>query len=149
MGIKSSKTTTPERIIETKQKDIDLNESSLRPKTLQDYVGQELLKKHLSVSIASAKMRKASLEHILFYGPPGLGKTTLSNILASEMGTHLRVTAGPAIEKQSDLVSILSNLETGDILFIDEIHRLRPQIEEILYTAMEDFVIDIMVGKGT
>ena len=148
MGIKSSKQ-EPQRIIEPKQKDIDFAENSLRPKTLQDYVGQEQLKKHLWVSIASAKLRKASLEHILFYGPPWLGKTTLSNILAFEMGTHLRVTSGPAIEKQSDLVSILSNLETGDILFIDEIHRLRPQIEEILYTAMEDFVIDIMVGKWT
>lgn len=148
MGIKSSKQES-QRIIEPKQKDIDFAENSLRPKTLQDYVGQEQLKKHLSVSIASAKMRKASLEHILFYGPPWLGKTTLSNILAFEMGTHLRVTSGPAIEKQSDLVSILSNLEAWDILFIDEIHRLRPQIEEILYTAMEDFVIDIMVGKWT
>ncbi len=149
MGIQSSKTKTPERIIEAKEKDIDLSDVNLRPKTLQDYVGQELLKKHLSVSIASAKLRKASLEHILFYGPPWLGKTTLSNILSSEMGTHLRVTSGPAIEKQSDLVSILSNLEIWDILFIDEIHRLRPQIEEILYTAMEDFVIDIMVWKWT
>lgn len=149
MGIKSSKTKNPERIIEPKEKEMDLSDVSLRPKTLQDYVGQDLLKKHLSVSIASAKLRKASLEHILFYGPPGLWKTTLSNILASEMGTHLRVTSWPAIEKQSDLVSILSNLETWDILFIDEIHRLRPQIEEILYTAMEDFVIDIMVGKWT
>lgn len=101
------------------------------------------------VSISSARIREESLDHILFYGPPGLGKTTLSNIIANEMQTHLRSTSGPAIEKQSDLVSILSNLEQGDILFIDEIHRLRPQVEEILYTAMEDFVIDIMVGSGT
>lgn len=149
MGIKSSKTTKPERVIETTQKDIDLNEASLRPKTLADYVGQEQIKKHLWVSIASARMRNAALEHILFYGPPGLGKTTLSNIIASEMGSNLKITSGPAIEKQADLVSILSNIENWDILFIDEIHRLRPQIEEILYTAMEDFVIDIIVGKGT
>lgn len=121
----------------------------LRPKKLDSYIGQELLKKHLMVAISSAKIRKEPLEHLLFYGPPGLGKTTLSNIIAHEMDSHLRTTSGPAIEKQSDLVSILSNLEEGDILFIDEIHRLRPQVEEILYTAMEDFQIDIMVGSGT
>lgn len=149
MWIKSSQTKSPERIVETTQKDIDINENSLRPKTLQDYVGQEQIKKHLWVSIASAKLRNASLEHILFYGPPGLWKTTLSNIIACEMGWNLKITSGPAIEKQADLISILSNIEPGDILFIDEIHRLRPQIEEILYTAMEDFVIDIIVGKGT
>lgn len=149
MWIKSSQTKSPERIVETTQKDIDINENSLRPKTLQDYVGQEQIKKHLWVSIASAKLRNASLEHILFYGPPGLWKTTLSNIIAHEMWGNLKITSGPAIEKQADLISILSNIEPGDILFIDEIHRLRPQIEEILYTAMEDFVIDIIVGKGT
>ncbi len=124
-------------------------QNTFRPKNLENYIGQETLKKHLQVSISSAKIRGESLEHILFYGPPGLGKTTLSTILASEMESHLRTTSGPAIEKQSDLVSILSNLEEGDILFIDEIHRLRPQVEEILYTAMEDFQIDIMVGSGT
>lgn len=149
MALKSTKIQKPERIIETVQKDIDVSESSLRPKTLTDYVGQEMIKKHLSVSIASAKMRNASLEHILFYWPPGLWKTTLSNIIASEMWSNLKITSGPAIEKQADLVSILSNIEAWDILFIDEIHRLRPQIEEILYTAMEDFVIDIMVWKWT
>lgn len=149
MALKSTKTKIPERVIETTAKDIDLNEASLRPKVLADYVGQEMIKKHLSVSIASAKMRNASLEHILFYWPPGLGKTTLSNIIASEMWSNLKVTSGPAIEKQADLVSILSNIEAWDILFIDEIHRLKPQIEEILYTAMEDFVIDIVVGKWT
>lgn len=149
MALKSTKTQKPARIIETVQKDIDLSEASLRPKTLTDYVGQEMIKKHLSVSITSAKMRNASLEHILFYWPPGLWKTTLSNIIASEMWSNLKITSGPAIEKQADLVSILSNIEAWDILFIDEIHRLRPQIEEILYTAMEDFVIDIMVWKGT
>ena len=121
----------------------------LRPKTLENYIGQSQIKKHLTVAINSAKIRGNPLEHILFYGPPGLGKTTLSNILAHEMQSHLRTTSGPAIEKQSDLVSILSNLEAGDILFIDEIHRLRPQVEEILYTAMEDFHLDIMVGAGT
>lgn len=149
MWIKSTKTQKPERIIESTQKDIDLNEFSLRPKTLQDYVGQELLKKHLSVSIASAKVRNTSLEHVLFYGPPWLWKTTISNIIANEMNSNLKITSGPAIEKQADLVSILSNIESGDILFIDEIHRLKPQIEEILYTAMEDFAIDIIVWKWT
>lgn len=149
MWIQSSKTKKPDRVIEASSKEIDLNENSLRPKTLWEYVGQEQIKKHLSVSIASAKLRNASLEHILFYGPPGLGKTTLSNIIASEMWSNLKITSGPAIEKQADLVSILSNIESWDILFIDEIHRLKPQIEEILYTAMEDFVIDIVVGKWT
>lgn len=149
MWIKSSKTKSPDRVVEASSKDIDINENSLRPKTLWEYVGQEQIKKHLWVSIASAKIRWACLEHLLFYGPPGLGKTTLSNIIASEMGSNLKITSGPAIEKQADLVSILSNIESGDILFIDEIHRLKPQIEEILYTAMEDFVIDIVVGKWT
>ncbi len=121
----------------------------LRPTSLEDYVGQDLIKKHLWVSIWACKIRKCPLDHMLFYGPPGLWKTTISNIIAVEMQANLRSTSGPAIEKQSDLVSILSNLEEGDILFIDEIHRLRPQVEEILYTAMEDFVIDIMVGSGT
>lgn len=149
MAIQSSKKKTSERVIEAKEKEIDLNDSNLRPKTLQEYVGQDQIKKHLWVSITSARIRGVSLEHILFYGPPGLGKTTLSNIIAGEMGSNLKVTSWPAIEKQADLVSILSNLETWDILFIDEIHRLKPQIEEILYTAMEDFIIDIIVGKGT
>lgn len=150
MWIKSSvKEQKPNRVIDTKQKDVDFNENSLRPKTLQDYVGQTQLKKHLWVSIASAKVRKTSLEHILFYGPPGLWKTTLCNIIANEMQANIKTTSGPAIEKQADLVSILSNLESWDILFIDEIHRLRPQIEEVLYTAMEDFVIDIVVWKWT
>ena len=149
MWIKSSKEPKVQRIIEPKAKEIDLNEASLRPKNLWDYVGQELLKKHLSVSIASAKVRNTSLEHLLFYWPPGLWKTTLSNIIALEMWSNLKITSGPAIEKQSDLVSILSNIETWDILFIDEIHRLKPQIEEVLYTAMEDFAIDIIVWKWT
>ena len=139
------------RIISSKEKNIDKWEyqNILRPKKIEDYVWQPLIKKHLMVSISSAKIREESLDHILFYGPPGLGKTTISSIIATEMETSLRSTSGPAIDKQSDLVSILSNLEENDILFIDEIHRLRPQIEEILYTAMEDFSIDIMVGSWT
>jgi holliday junction DNA helicase RuvB len=151
--ISSSKQDEPksERIItpEVKSGDSSISENILRPKMLRDYVGQEIMKKHLSVSIESAKKRKAPLDHIIFYGPPGLGKTTIANIIANEMGSHIKSSSGPAVEKQSDIVSILSNLEEGDILFIDEIHRLRPQIEEILYTAMEDFSVDIMVGTGT
>lgn len=139
------------RIVTSKEKQTDTfqQQNAFRPKTLENYIGQSNLKKHLSVAISSAKIRKQPLEHVLFYGPPGLWKTTLSSILAHEMESQLRTTSWPAIEKQSDLVSILSNLEAGDILFIDEIHRLRPQVEEILYTAMEDFEIDIMVGSGT
>ncbi|PID86428.1 Holliday junction branch migration DNA helicase RuvB [Candidatus Gracilibacteria bacterium] len=148
--IKSAFENNSERIVSSSKTQMDKAASNtLRPKKLSEYVGQESIKKHLSVSISSAKIRGESIEHILFYGPPGLGKTTLSNIIASEMGTSLKSSSGPAIEKQSDLVSILSNLEKGDILFIDEIHRLRPQVEEILYTAMEDNEIDIMVGSGT
>jgi len=147
----SSDAQTPERVVSPKEKNWDSTvfQNGFRPKTLENYVWQDTIKKHLMVSISSAKIRGECLEHIMFYGPPGLGKTTLSNILAHEMESHLRTTSGPAIEKQSDLVSILSNLESGDILFIDEIHRLRPQVEEILYTAMEDFQIDIMVGSWT
>lgn len=143
--------TKAKRVVSPEEKTTDIlgNVNTFRPKTLESYIGQKNIKKHLSVSISSAKIRSEALEHVLFYGPPGLGKTTLSNILAHEMESSLRTTSGPAIEKQSDLVSILSNLEEGDILFIDEIHRLRPQVEEILYTAMEDFQIDIMVGSGT
>ncbi len=151
--ISSSQTDTSssERVVSPEEKKGESIpfQNSFRPKSLENYIGQKTLKKHLQVSISSAKIRGESLEHILFYGPPGLGKTTLSTILATEMESHLRTTSGPAIEKQSDLVSILSNLEEGDILFIDEIHRLRPQVEEILYTAMEDFHLDIMVGSGT
>ena len=147
----SSDNKKAERVIspEEKKGDGQVFHNTFRPKSLEGYIGQESLKKHLQVSISSAKIREEALEHVLFYGPPGLWKTTLSNILAHEMETHLRTTSGPAIDKQSDLVSILSNLEEGDILFIDEIHRLRPQVEEILYTAMEDYQIDIMVGSWT
>ena len=151
MVIESSKDTGKDRIVSPSEKQSDTGKISniLRPLKLEDYVGQKSIKKHLDVSIRSSKMRGKPMDHALFYGPPGLGKTTLSNIIAHEMETNLKSTSGPAIEKQSDLVSILSNLESGDILFIDEIHRLRPQVEEILYTAMEDFEIDIMVGSGT
>ncbi len=149
--IESSTKKEKSRIVTSKEKTIDKWEyqNILRPKKIADYVGQPLIKKHLMVSISSAKIREESLDHILFYGPPWLWKTTISNIISTEMDTSLRSTSGPAIEKQSDLVSILSNLEENDILFIDEIHRLRPQIEEILYTAMEDFSIDIMVWSWT
>ncbi len=134
---------------EEKEIDTSWQENALRPKLLEDYIGQETIKKHLQVSIQSAKIRNKPLEHVIFYWPPGLWKTTLANIIAHEMGVSIKSSSGPAIEKQSDIVSILSNLEDGDILFIDEIHRLKPQIEEILYTAMEDFCVDIMVGTGT
>lgn len=140
---KNPHTSPKEQIWEREQWNI------FRPKNLESYIGQNQIKTHLRVSIDSAKIRSMPLEHVLFYGPPGLGKTTLSGILAHEMKSHLRSTSGPAIEKQSDLVSLLSNLQEGDILFIDEIHRLRPQVEEILYTAMEDYEIDIMVGTWT
>ena len=123
-------------------------ESSLRPKSLDDYIGQEKVKENLKVYIDAAKMRNDPLDHVLLYGPPGLGKTTLSNIIANEMGVNIGVTSGPAIEKTGDLVALLTSLEKGDVLFIDEIHRLSRTIEEILYPAMEDFAVDIIIGKG-
>ena len=123
-------------------------ESSLRPKSLDDYIGQEKVKENLKVYIDAAKMRNDPLDHVLLYGPPGLGKTTLSNIIANEMGVNIRVTSGPAIEKTGDLVALLTSLEKGDVLFIDEIHRLSRTVEEILYPAMEDFAVDIIIGKG-
>ncbi len=125
--------------------DIDI---SLRPKTLDDYIGQDKAKENLKVYIDAAKMRNEALDHVLLYGPPGLGKTTLSNIIANEMGVNLRVTSGPAIEKQGDLAALLTNLQEGDVLFIDEIHRLNRSVEEILYPAMEDYALDIIIGKG-
>lgn len=123
-------------------------ELSLRPKTLDEYIGQDKAKENLSIYIKAAKLRKESLDHVLLYGPPGLGKTTLSGIIAHEMGVNIRITSGPAIEKQGDLVAILTNLSEGDVLFIDEIHRLSRSVEEILYPAMEDFSVDIIIGKG-
>lgn len=123
-------------------------ERSLRPRRLAEYIGQERVKETLQVFIDAAKQRGESLDHVLFYGPPGLGKTTLATIIAAEMGVSLRVTSGPAIERQGDLVSILTNLKAGDVLFIDEIHRLNRVVEEVLYSAMEDFAVDIVLGKG-
>lgn len=123
-------------------------ETGLRPVSLSDYIGQEEIKRNLEVFIAAAKNREESLEHILIHGPPGLGKTTLAHIIAREMGVNIRITSGPALEKQGDLASIISNLKDKDVLFIDEIHRLRPAVEEVLYTAMEDFGIDLVIGKG-
>lgn len=138
------------RIVKPEMRDDDVvSEISLRPKRLDEYVGQKQMKAHLSVSIESAKIRREPLEHILFYGPPGLGKTTISTIIAHEMAAPIKHTSGPAIEKQADIISLLTSLTEGEILFIDEIHRLRPQIEEILYSAMEDYSIDIMIGSGT
>ena len=125
------------------------NEGSLRPKLLTDYVGQEKAKGNLKIYIEAAKQRGDSLDHVLFYGPPGLGKTTLAGIIANEMGVHMKVTSGPAIEKPGEMAAILNNLQEGDILFVDEIHRLNRQVEEVLYPAMEDFAIDIMIGKGS
>ena len=123
-------------------------ENSLRPKVLDDYIGQEQIKANLKVYIESAKLRSEPLDHVLLYGPPGLGKTTLSGIIANEMGVNIRTTSGPAIEKPGDLASLLTNLADGDVLFIDEIHRLSRAVEEILYPAMEDYAIDIIIGKG-
>ncbi|MCI8981683.1 MAG: Holliday junction branch migration DNA helicase RuvB [Hungatella sp.] len=138
------------RVINTELTEEDIKvESHLRPQLLADYIGQEKLKSTLKIYIDAAKSRKESLDHVLFYGPPGLGKTTLSGIIANEMGVNMKVTSGPAIEKPGEMAAILNNLQEGDVLFVDEIHRLNRQVEEVLYPAMEDFAIDIMLGKDS
>ena len=138
-----------ERIVGSNELKEDLtNENSIRPKWLNEYIGQDKVKEKLDIFIKSSLERKEPLDHVLLQGPPGLGKTTLSSIIANELGVNLRVTSGPAIERPSDLASILTNLQYGDVLFIDEIHRINRSVEEILYSAMEDFVLDIIVGKG-
>ncbi len=137
------------RIITTDVMEEDLRtEGNLRPQLLNDYIGQEKAKKNLKIYIEAAKQRGDALDHVLFYGPPGLGKTTLAGIIANELGVHIKVTSGPAIEKPGEMAAILNNLQENDVLFVDEIHRLNRQVEEVLYPAMEDYAIDIMIGKG-
>lgn len=138
------------RTIETNLTEEDVKiEGSLRPKTLSDYIGQDKIKEALRIYIDAAKQRGEALDHVLFYGPPGLGKTTLAGIIAAEMGVNIKITSGPAIEKPGEMAAVLNSLQEGDILFVDEIHRLDRQVEEVLYPAMEDYVIDIMIGKGS
>ncbi len=139
---------TQEPLVTTSLTRDDENEGSLRPKTLNEYIGQQKAKGNLEVFIQAAKMRNEPLDHVLLHGPPGLGKTTLSGIIANEMGVNIRITSGPAIEKPGDLAALLTNLNENDILFVDEIHRLNRSVEEILYPAMEDYAIDIIIGKG-
>lgn len=149
MDIESTEFDFENRIVSTEYASEDAEtEVSLRPKRLEDYIGQTKVKENLKVYIEAAKHRGDPLDHVLLYGPPGLGKTTLSNIIATEMGVNIRVTSGPAIEKQGDLAAILTNLNEGDVLFIDEIHRLSRSVEEILYPAMEDYALDIIIGQG-
>lgn len=137
------------RIITTENLEEDVRiENNLRPQHLEDYIGQEKAKETLKIYIEAAKARNEALDHVLFYGPPGLGKTTLAGIIANEMNVNMKVTSGPAIEKPGEIAAILNNLKEGDVLFVDEIHRLNRQVEEVLYPAMEDFAIDIMIGKG-
>ena len=141
-------TVDPSRLVSPDMSAADAEEVSLRPKTLDDYVGQDKVKANLRIYLRAAQQRGEPMDHILLYGPPGLGKTTLAGIVAAEMGVQIRITSGPAIEKPGDLAALLTNLQEGDILFIDEIHRLSRQVEEVLYPALEDFALDIMIGKG-
>ena len=141
-------TDAPNRLINPKPQPEDRLDQAMRPKSLSELIGQERIKENLQILIAAARQRLEPLDHVLFYGPPGLGKTTLAHILANEMGVNIKITAGPAIERPGDLAAILTNLRAGDILFIDEVHRLGRAIEEVLYPAMEDFALDIVIGKG-
>ncbi len=141
-------TDTEKRLLDPEPKPDDRLDQSLRPQLLSDLIGQDQVKENLAILIAAAKQRGEGLDHVLFYGPPGLGKTTLSHVLANEMGVNIKITSGPAIERAGDLAAILTNLRAGDILFIDEIHRLGRAVEEVLYPAMEDFALDIVIGKG-
>ena len=137
-----------DRLLNPERKPDDRADYALRPKLLQDLIGQERVKENLQILVDAAKKRKQPLDHVLFYGPPGLGKTTLAHVMANEMGVNIKITAGPVIERQGDLAALLTNLREGDILFIDEIHRLGRAVEEVLYPAMEDFALDIVIGKG-
>ena len=148
MAIEFSHNEAEERIVTTTLTKEDENEPGLRPRRLTEYTGQEKAKENLSVYIQAAMQRKEPLDHVLLYGPPGLGKTTLAGIIANEMGVNIRITSGPAIEKAGDLAALLTNLNENDVLFIDEIHRLNRSVEEVLYPAMEDFALDIIIGKG-
>lgn len=139
---------SPERLVDPEPQADDRLDQALRPRTLADLIGQERVKENIAILVAAARQRREPIDHVLFYGPPGLGKTTLAHILANEMGVNIKITAGPAVERPGDLAAILTNLRAGDILFIDEVHRLGRAVEEVLYPAMEDFALDIVIGKG-